>query len=236
MILLQLMCAPLFQNHSPGFRMKWAGAHGCFLRSPLRGTQKFSLRAAVWAAPSTPAHRARLWEEYFASDICHQISHSPGRLGPFLSSLHVWHAAMLPSLCSWSAVSKCLSPVRTWDLWGQGLCLGHLWFPSVKGIVLHRVQNYSYHSLYLFIFNIQTYSNILTVSGYWKREREIKTSSPGRLRMKNKEQIGFLSLPQSQLLEVSCLCEYLSCLFALWVFQKQNLPGGTAWTQPECTF
>ena len=151
MILLQLMCAPLFQNHSPGLRMKWAGAHGCFLRSPLRGTQKFSLRAAVWAAPSTPAHRARLWEEYFASYICPQISHSPGRLGPFLSSLHVWHAAMLPSLCSWSAVSKCLSPVRMWDLWGQGLCLSHLWFPSVKGIVLHRVQNYCYHSLY-FLF------------------------------------------------------------------------------------
>lgn len=43
--------------------------------------------------------------------------------------------------------------------------------------------------------------------------------------MKNKEQIVFLSLPQSQLLEVSCLREYLSCLFALWVFQKQNLPG-----------
>lgn len=33
--------------------------------------------------------RAGLWEEYFASDICHQISHTPGRLGPFLSSLHV---------------------------------------------------------------------------------------------------------------------------------------------------
>lgn len=71
-------------------------------------------------------------------------------------------------------------PVRMWDLWGQGLCLSHLWFPSVKGIVLRRVQNYCYHSLYLFIFNIQTYSNILTVSGYRKREREIKTSSPGK--------------------------------------------------------
>lgn len=29
-------------------------------------------------------------------------------------------------------------------------------------------------------------------------------------------------LPQSQLLEVSSLCEYLSCLFALWVFPNKT--------------
>lgn len=72
-----------------------------FSEKPLPGTQKFSLRAACLRQP-LPLQHIPSWvmREYFASDICHQISHTPGRLGPFLSSLHVWNAAMLPSLCS----------------------------------------------------------------------------------------------------------------------------------------
>lgn len=61
------------------------------------------------------------------------------------------------------------------------------------------------------LFNIQThsYSNILNVSGYWKREREIEASSPGRLGMKNKQQIVFLSIAP---------IPALRSLFPVWIF------------------